>query len=67
MGEGNASQYFFCGKSSLNNSINLYNIRVPEILIFFAFSLNLSEVRYVRKTFFRRSEVRYVRKTFFKK
>ena len=52
MGEGNASQYFFGGKSSLNNSINLYNIRVAEILIFLAFSLNLSEVRYVRKTFF---------------
>ena len=54
MGEGNASQYFFCGKSSLNNSINLYNIRVAEILIFLAFSLNLSEVRYVRKTFFKK-------------
>ena len=52
MREGNASQYFFSGKSSLNNSINLHNIRVAKILIFLAFSLNLSEVRYVRKTFF---------------
>ena len=52
MGEGNASHYFFSGKSSLNNSINLHNIRVAKILIFLAFSLNLSEVGYVHKTFF---------------